>query len=41
MSVDTQNIDHNNESDDSVYDELQKLIDSVEAEERELKVGVH
>lgn len=41
MSADTQNIDNNNKSDDRIFDELQKLIESVEAEEQEFKVYLH
>lgn len=39
MSSETEN-DHNSSTDDNVYDELKKLIDSVDAEERELKVSL-
>lgn len=41
MSADTENIDLNSKCDDKVYDDLEKLIDSVDAEERELKVNIH
>lgn len=41
MSVDTENIDHDSSTDDKIYDELEKLIDSVDAEEKELKVSFY
>uniref|UniRef100_A0A2S2QFN2 Uncharacterized protein n=1 Tax=Sipha flava TaxID=143950 RepID=A0A2S2QFN2_9HEMI len=37
MSSDTENHDHNTGTEDKIYDDLEKLIDSVDAEERELK----
>jgi len=37
MSSDSENTNHTRKS-DTVYDELEKLISSVDAEEKELKV---
>lgn len=39
MSSDTENHDHNSSTENKIYDELERLIDSVDAEERELKVN--
>jgi hypothetical protein len=41
MSSDTENHDHNTGTEDKIYDDLEKLIDSVDAEERELKVSLY
>lgn len=38
MSADIENIDCKI-NEDNIYDELEKLIDSVDADEKELKVG--